>query len=327
MATLAVGAGWVALGYFLAGLGNTQLSNDGYGTSYDLFRTSQWVFFAGFVVILAGVASAGWLAFLDQRWEVLGELGAAVVATLLITVGTLEAPTASTPGKRSGAVVTAVGVGLWALLLAYRAGRASVAEHRAPTLVQPAPDLTVPDQPPAQLANAQPASELRTAEFPSRPPTAGISPEAARAHGQAPLWGIAALAVLAVAVGTGLAGSQSSSVAPRVVAGAFAAVGFAGLLVCISIGRSWGALVFGGFANVAGGLLLLALAGLGVAVAYAVVLGPNGTLTGVRVGTSIPDFIAAAGAGLLGVAALVRTQALWARPLVRLEGADPTSPV
>ncbi|MGH9073846.1 MAG: hypothetical protein ACRDZQ_06965, partial [Acidimicrobiales bacterium] len=72
MATLAVGAGWVALGYFLAGLGNTQLSNDGYGTSYDLFRTSLWLIFAGFVVILAGVASAGWLAFLDQRWAVVG---------------------------------------------------------------------------------------------------------------------------------------------------------------------------------------------------------------------------------------------------------------
>ncbi|MGH9075577.1 MAG: hypothetical protein ACRDZQ_15880, partial [Acidimicrobiales bacterium] len=192
----------------------------------------------------------------------------------------------------------------------------------------------LPDQPPVQPLvpppvppPAQPASELRTAELPSRPPTASMYPEAARAHGQAPLWGIAALAVLAVAVGTGLAGSQSSSVAPQVVAGAFTAVGFAALLVCISIGRSWGALVFAGFANVAGGLLLLALAGLGVAVVYAVVLGPNGTLTGVRIGTSIYDFIAAAGAGLLGVAALVRTQALWARPLVRLQGADPTSPV
>ncbi len=262
MAAFAIGAGLVALGYFLAGLSYALLSYSGSGASNGLYRGDLWVSFVGLAVIVVGIASVGWSAFLGQRWLELGDVGAAAVATLLIAVGVLvlAAGSGTTLGGGTGNVVEAIGIGLWALLLAYRAGRSSVAEHKEPA------------------GNA----------------------------GQADIWGVAAVAVLALAVGTGLSGSQSASRTPQVVAYAFLAVGFGALVTCLSIARTRGVLSIPGFPNVAGGLWLLALFSLGSAIAVGVVLGPNGTLTGARVGMSIPQFIAAAGAGLLGLAALQR---------------------
>jgi hypothetical protein len=266
MAAFAIGAGLVALGYFLAGLSYALLSYSGSGASSGLYRGDLWVSFVGWAVIAAGIAAVGWSAFLGQHWVELGEVGAAAVATLLIAVGVLVLAAGSAGALAGGAgdVVEAVGIGLWALLLGYRAGRSSVAEQKA---------------------------------------VAGTQRQAA-------IWGVAAVAVLALAVGTGLSGSQSDSRTPQIVAYVFLAVGFGALVTCLSIARSRGVLDIPGFPSVAGGLWLLALFSLLSAIAIGVVLGPNGTLTGARVGMSIPQFIAAAGAGLLGLAALQRMTAL-----------------
>jgi len=97
------------------------------GASSDLAQAARWLQFLAAAVALAAVCTAGWELVLRSDWTGGLEIAAAALGTLMITIGLL-ASAASNGGNPAAAVITAVGIGMWALLVLSRAARASLDE-------------------------------------------------------------------------------------------------------------------------------------------------------------------------------------------------------
>ena len=112
-------------------------------TSQSLIRTAEWFRFAGGLVALIAVCTAGWQLVERRAWEGVWEVLAAAIGTLLITVGFLISAT-SMAERPAANIVIGAGFGVWALLLLARAARRSLAEQelRAEGTTQP-PHLAV----------------------------------------------------------------------------------------------------------------------------------------------------------------------------------------
>jgi hypothetical protein len=110
------------------------LAPDSLGASSDLAQAARWLQFLAVACALAAVCTAGWELVLRKEWAGAMELAAAALATLLIMIGLL-ASAASNGSNPAAAVIAAVGIGIWALLVLSRAARVSLAEqasHGAP---------------------------------------------------------------------------------------------------------------------------------------------------------------------------------------------------
>ncbi len=98
------------------------------GASSDLAQAARWLEFLAAVAAVAAVCTAGWELVLRSEWVGGMEIAAAALGTLLIAIGLLA--TAASNGSNAGAaVIGAVGIGVWALLVLSRAARTSLAEQ------------------------------------------------------------------------------------------------------------------------------------------------------------------------------------------------------
>jgi len=100
------------------------------GASSDLAQAARWLQFLSALVALAAVCWAGWELVLRSEWTGGFEIAAAALGTMLIMIGLL-ASAASNGGDPAAAVIVAVGIGIWALLVLSRAARTSLAEQAA----------------------------------------------------------------------------------------------------------------------------------------------------------------------------------------------------
>ena len=105
------------------------LSVSNLGSFQNLGHAHDWLAFSAAIVALLGVSAAAWELLQAKRRADAFEVGAAVVATMLIAIGTLvnAASTSSTQGAN---IVAAVGVGGWAALVLSRAARRSLTEQQ-----------------------------------------------------------------------------------------------------------------------------------------------------------------------------------------------------
>ncbi|HLK02392.1 MAG TPA: hypothetical protein VKU39_21125 [Streptosporangiaceae bacterium] len=104
------------------------LSPSSLGASSDLSQAARWLQFVAALVGLCAVCRAGWEIVLRRDWPPAAEIAAVALGALLVTIGWLTIAADSDPG---GAVVSAVGVGVWSLLALSRAARTSLAERGA----------------------------------------------------------------------------------------------------------------------------------------------------------------------------------------------------
>lgn len=129
MSLLVAAAVMFVLGVAFFVASDAALSPSSLSASSDLGQAARWVEFVAALVTLAAVCLAGWLSTVRREWPQAAEIAAIAVGALLVTIGWLTiAASNSDPG---GAVVSAVGIGVWSLLALSRAARTSLAERGA----------------------------------------------------------------------------------------------------------------------------------------------------------------------------------------------------
>ncbi|HTZ30788.1 MAG TPA: hypothetical protein VMC83_42765 [Streptosporangiaceae bacterium] len=96
------------------------------GASSDLAQAGRWIQFLAGAGAMAAVCTAGWEVVVRSEWTAAAEIAAAALGTLLLMIGLLAAA-ASNGSSTAGPVTSAVGIGIWALLVLSRAARASLA--------------------------------------------------------------------------------------------------------------------------------------------------------------------------------------------------------
>jgi hypothetical protein len=128
MALVVVAAVVFALGTAFVIAADATLTPSSLGASSDLAQAGRWLQFVAAACALAAVCTAGWELVLRSEWPGGMELAAAAVGTLLITIGLL-ATAGSNGSNPAAAVIGAVGIGIWALLVLSRAARVSLAEQ------------------------------------------------------------------------------------------------------------------------------------------------------------------------------------------------------
>jgi uncharacterized membrane protein YqjE len=185
-------------------------------------------------------------------------------------------------------VVSAVGIGVWAMLVLSRAARRSLAEEKA-----------------ASTASAGSTGNTASTGNIGRAGSAGSAP----LPRQAMLWLAAAGGLLILAVGYGFTQNVTNSGA-GIAAGVLEAVGVAVLLGSIAVARAEGYLHGLATLAVLAGLALLFAAFAAIAIVAAVVFGPGVTLTGIGVGISIVIGLQLLAGALLGLAAWERLRQL-----------------
>ena len=174
---------------------------------------------------MAAVCTAGWEVVVHSEWAAGAEIAAAALGTLLLMIGLLAAA-ASNGSSAAGPVTTAVGIGIWALLVLSRAARASLAE-----------------QGPARAAV----------------PGGHGGP----GH-QADLWLVAAVGLFVLAIGYGF--TSAASEGAGIAAGILQAVGVAVLAGAMASARSRGLLRAHPVPGVIAGLVILAVSFLAAAI-------------------------------------------------------------
>jgi hypothetical protein len=98
-------------------------------TSRDLTIASSWLTFAAAFVVLSATCYVAWSLFLNRKWSAVWETAGAVLATLIFGIGVLIAATQA-PGPSDAAfVVSAIGVGGWAVLIVVTAARHGLLEQ------------------------------------------------------------------------------------------------------------------------------------------------------------------------------------------------------
>lgn len=134
MALLTGAIGFYALGTVLGIIAYATFSGDSvnsFNTFKDLGHASEWLIFVGALLALAAVCTVGWETMAARVADQQIELAAAVVATLLIAIGSLIAA-ASDTSTSTADVLVAIGVGIWALLALSRAARLNLAAQQTP---------------------------------------------------------------------------------------------------------------------------------------------------------------------------------------------------
>ena len=125
MALLVVAAFIYAFGIAFAIGGYAALTPTTFGTAIGLLHAAGWLRAVGWAAALAAVCIAGRELLLRGAWASACEVGAGALGALLITIGMLINAT-SAESNPASSVVSAVGVGVWALLALSRAARRSL---------------------------------------------------------------------------------------------------------------------------------------------------------------------------------------------------------
>ena len=95
----------------------------------NLSEAGSWMLFVAAAVVFAGLCAPAWESVLARQWVSAAEAGGAAIGALVLAIGLLiGAASASNP---AGAVIPAVGIGIWALLALARAGRMSLLEQES----------------------------------------------------------------------------------------------------------------------------------------------------------------------------------------------------
>jgi hypothetical protein len=242
------------------------------GASSDLAQAGRWLQFLGGACALGAVCAAGWELILRSEWVAGAEIAAGALGTLLLAIGLL-ASAASNGSSAAAAVTSAVGIGIWALLVLTRAARASLAEQ------------------------GHPNDAART-----------VVPSLHGDRGrQADLWLAAALGLFVLAIGYGFT-SAAGSRGPGIAAGLLQAVGVAVLAGAVASARSRGMLRSRPVPGALAGLVLLAVSFLAAAIVAGLAFG---TLTALGAGLAAVTAIELAGVAALGVAAWTRVRELY----------------
>jgi hypothetical protein len=266
-----------ALGTAFVLASDASLSASSPNGSSDLAQAGRWLQFLAVACLLGAVCTAGWDATVRSEWAAAAETGAAAVGTLLLTIG-FAAFAASNGASPAAPVTSAVGIGVWALLVLSRAARVSLAEQG------PAP-VAVPS---AVGAPAGPGGGRRQAE----------------------LWLAAAIGLFVLAIGYGFtaaSGSRGTSVA----AGLLEAAGAAILAGAVRAARARQLLPSRPVPYVLIGLALFAVSFL----AYAIVAGVDfGSVGALSAALTIVDAVGLAAAAVLGLAAWTQVRALYPAP-------------
>jgi hypothetical protein len=242
------------------------------GASSDLAQAGRWLQFLGGACALGAVCAAGWELILRSEWVAGAEIAAGALGTLLLAIGLL-ASAASNGSSAAAAVTSAVGIGIWALLVLTRAARASLAEQ------------------------GHPNGAARTVV----PPLHGDRGR------QADLWLAAALGLFVLAIGYGFT-SAGGSRGPGIAAGLLQAVGVALVAGAVASARSRGMLRSRPVPGALSGLVLLAVSFLAAAIVAGLAFG---TLTALGAGLAAVTAIELAGVAALGVAAWTRVRELY----------------
>ena len=247
MSLIFAAASLFVLSYALSGLAYVIVSATNPTPSQDLANADLWLAFAGSVLALGAVGIAA--SRLSSDSESRTELSVAFIATLLLAVGFLIAAANPNVSSTTAEVLTAIGVGGWSILVAWKAtGRSA--------------------------AGASDVSQYLR---------------------------VAAIGLLLVAIGQGLPASQFGNVGPGVVGQILTAIGIVILAASISMAGGKGALHTSQVPVLVLGLSLLAIGFLAFGIAAGLVFTSTSTsLTGLRVGLSIPTFVVAVGFALLG---------------------------
>ena len=240
------------------------------GASSDLAQAGRWIQFLAGAGAMAAVCTAGWEVIVRSEWAAGAEIAAAALGTLLLMIGLLAAA-ASNGSSTAGPVTSAVGIGIWALLVLSRAARASLAE-----------------QGPARAAG-----------------TAVQGGHGGPGH-QADLWLAAAVGLFVLAIGYGFtsAGSQGAGIA----AGILQAVGVAVLAGSMASARSRGLLHAHPVPTVIAGLVVVAVSFLAAAIVAGLAFN---TLTALGAGLTVVTALELAGVVVLGLAAWTRVRELY----------------
>lgn len=243
------------------------------GASSDLGQAGRWLQFLGVACVLAAVCTAGWEVIVRSDWVAGAEIAATALGALLLTIG-MAAYAASNGSSPAAAVTSAVGIGVWALLVLSRAARASLTEQR---------------QAPA-AAQAIGAAIL--------------------GHGrgrQADLWLAAAVGLFILAIGYGFT-SAATSTGPAVAAGVLQAIGIALLAFAVSAARTRQLLKSRPVPAALAGLALLAISFLAAAIVSGLAFS---TLTALGAGLAVVAAVELAGVVALGLAAWTRVHELY----------------
>jgi hypothetical protein len=300
-----------ALGTAFALASNAALSASSTTGASDLGQAGRWLQFLGVACLLGAVCTAGWDAIMGSDWVAGAELAAAALGTLLLTIG--EVTFAASNGNSSSAtVVSAVGIGIWALLVLSRAARASLVEqgpgygavnHGAGNHGAGNHGAAVPDGADYGAVPGTPGGPGLPAAAPG---TSSAIPGLPARAGRADLWLIAAVGLFVLAIGYGL-GSAADSTGSAVAADLLQAIGVGLLAWSLVHARSRQQLNSHPAPVVIVGLALLALS----LVAYGVVAGASfSSLTALGAGLTVATAIYLAGVVALGWAAWTRVREL-----------------
>jgi hypothetical protein len=194
------------------------------GASSDLAQAGRWIQFLAGAGALAAVCTAGWEVVVRSEWAAAAEIAAAALGTLLLMIGLLAA--ASNGSSTAGPVTSAVGIGIWALLVLSRAARASLAEQG--------------------------------------PGRAAVPGSHGGPGHQADLWLAAAVGLFVLAIGYGF--TSAASQGAGIAAGILQAVGVAVLAGAMASGRSRGLLRAHPVPGVIAGLVIVAVSFLAAAI-------------------------------------------------------------
>jgi len=291
VALLVAGAVVFVLGTAFLLASDATLASSSTGASSDLAQAGRWLQFVAAAGVLAAVCTAGWELIVRSDWVAGAEIAAAALGTLLLTIG-MAALAASNGSSAAASVTSAVGIGVWALLVLSRAARASLAEQ-------------VPAGSGAGLGAGSGAGLGAAQGTPGGVP--GGAGGAGRRGGRAELWLTASLGLFALAIGYGLT-SAASSAGPGVAGGVLQAIGVAGLAGSVAVARSRQLLNSPPVPAVLAGLALLAVSFL----AAGIVAGLSfSTLTALGAGLTVVTAVELAAVVALGLGAWARVRELY----------------
>jgi hypothetical protein len=130
MAVAIGGAAIWALGSLLVCLSSALLSGpESLGTAHNLVTASSWLNFVAGFAALGAACYVTYTTFLKHLWSSVWELAGAVAATMIFVIGLLMIATSSNSNSDAGSIVSAVGLGGWAVLLLVNAARRTLIEQ------------------------------------------------------------------------------------------------------------------------------------------------------------------------------------------------------
>jgi hypothetical protein len=132
---LTIAAAVWALGSILSGIAYAILSSpDSVSTTTNLVIAGQWLAFGAGFLLLCATKLVVWKLFTTRQWSSMWESGGLALSTLLIAIGLLVTALNKTDPSDGASIVSAIGVGGWAIVLLVRAAQRALLEQESPQL-------------------------------------------------------------------------------------------------------------------------------------------------------------------------------------------------